>query len=138
MARFQQNDRYQNVWVAEVTANTSNNGVTNVTSFDTANCNAPTINVNVTSLGVGKKIKFKLQDSDDNTTFADVPDGVATDVVQATEITANGGYSYYYAGDKRYVRLVVVSASASPAAKVLCLYQRHRLHNLPNNESFSS
>ena len=137
MAKCQYNDRYQSVWADEVTANATDGGVTNVIAFDTSMCDAPTLNVRIKDLATGKKIKFKLQESDSQSTgFVDVADGVVTDLVQATEYEADGVHDFYYAGNKRYCRLVVVSVGATPAAKVLCIYQRHKLHDNPKNQGF--
>ena len=135
MARIQFNDQYDNAsWPAEVTANNTLNGVTNAATFDTIDCDAPTINLKITELGNNKTIKFKLQESSDGTTWADVADGLKTDLKVATLYNENGVHSFFYAGELRYVRLVVISSTASPAAKVSVLYQKHRLFYNPNNK----
>ena len=134
------NDCYLNTWVAEVDANANDNGETNAASFDRRDCYGPTINVRVRNLAQNKNIAFKLQDSADNAVWADVTNETGhaqrTDMLAANNISANGGYNYFYAGEKRYIRLVVISKSAAPAAKLDVLYQKHILANKPRNTGF--
>ena len=136
MGRQQWNDRYRNAWGTEITPSNTANAVVNSVSFDTADCDSPTINLNVRSLASNKKIRFKLQHSDNNTTWTDVPTGVSTDAVATRNITANGEVNYYYAGESRYVRVAVTTVDASPGAKIDVLFQRHQLHSTPRNQLF--
>ena len=137
MGRQQWNDRYTNGWTPEVTASASAGGTVNSAVFDTSLCDSPVVNIRVRDLASNKKLTLKLQDSDSNTTgFVDVAKGVTSDLDPANEVTANGNASYYYAGEKRYVRLVVTSVDASPGAKLDVLFQRHQLHFTPRNTGF--
>ena len=140
-ARRQFNDCYVNAWVAEVDASAAQNGTVNSATFDTNQCYAPTINVRVRALAQNKKIKLKLQDSDENNAgWADVVNttgyGLKTDMNPDTEISANGGLNYFYAGQKRYIRVVVTSVDAAPAAKLDILFQKHMLASKPRNTGF--
>ena len=140
-ARRQFNDCYQNSWVANLAAHANKDGVANSASFDTANCFAPCINIRVADLAANKKISFKLQESDQsNAGFADVASvsgrAPKTDMLATTEITENGGYNYYYSGLKRYIRVVMTSLDAAPAANLTILFQKHMLASKPRNTGF--
>ena len=140
MSRRQYTDQYTNQWADEVTANASDGGVQNLAVFDAIDCKGVCMNVHITDTASNKKVKFKIQESDNSTTgFTDVADGansVVSNVDHSTEYenTDSAGLKFYYAGIKRYVRLVVVSVGATPASKVKCLYQKMGLYDTPSNE----
>ena len=139
--RRQYNDCYLNSWNAELAANAADDGVARSGVFDTVDCFAPTVNVNVRELGNNKKIAISLEESDSsNAGFTDVANltgkGPVTDALASNEISENGGHTFYYAGLKRYIRLKVTSKSAAPAAKLDILFQKHILASKPRNTGF--
>ena len=132
MSRKQYTDCYD-FDVRTMNANAADDGVTNGASFDTQLCNAPSFAVKVASLAQNKKIAFKIQHSSDNAAWVDVPAGLQTDAKEADEIEANGNHKYYYAGEKRYIRLVVISKSAAPDAVITYVPMQNLLLSKPNN-----
>ena len=123
---------------ADLAGAAGNNGTTNGPSFDTEGCSSPTVLVHLSAIGGGKKVAFKMQHSDDNVNWADVGDSLASDADggTSTEMSATGVKKFYYAGDKRYCRIVVVSKAANPAATVRVFHQKHNLYEKPTNRSF--
>lgn len=133
--RKQFNDKFVVVSAADVTASASNNGTANAEEFVVGACYSPTILAKVQAIGNNKTIAFKLQDRDSATdSWQDVPSGVQTDADES-DVSEAGYQSFYYAGQKERVRLVVVSTSASPAATVRVTYVRHSLFENPQNAS---
>ena len=145
-ARRQYTDCYVNKFTAEVSADAADGGTVDSAVFDTEGqkCFSPSINVRVKDLGNNKKIALKLQHSDQAAAgFVDVTNDAdrakQTDMVEANEISENTGdegLKFYYVGEKRYIKVVVVSKDAAPDAKVDIWFQQHKLANKPGNEGF--
>ena len=135
MARLQFN-KFVDDWSPDVSANATNNGVANAKSLDTSNADSVTASVNIKTLGSNKKIAFKWQESVDNSTWVDVADGVQSNLKKTDEYDATGAHKFYYIGSPRYVRLVVVSKTASPAATVAVVYRKDNLSYNPDNTGF--
>ena len=87
----------------------------------------------VRALAQNKKLTFKLQESSDNAAWEDVPNGAKTDLDSTAEVSANGNHKFFYAGQSRYVRLVVTSVDAAPEAKLDVIYRKDRLFFKPDN-----
>ncbi len=68
------------------------------------------VNLNSGTNGSGGTVDVKLQDSDDNVTFADVTSGAFT---QVTEANDNAIQEKAYTGGKRYLRVVSTVANAT-------------------------
>ena len=122
--------------ILTMNANTANNGVTNGASFDTQLCNAPSFAVKVSALASNKKIAFKIQESSDNAAWKDVSaaNKIKTDADQS-DIEANGKQKFFYAGEERYIRLVVISKSSTPAARVDYVPMQNLLLSKPSNQA---
>lgn len=137
MAFKQFTDCYVRVKAGDMTAgNAVSAEVNNTIDFDTTGCISPSIDVDVVTLGASKTIAFKLQHRDLTTgTYVDVPAGLATDCDPADTISSTGLQQYFYAGELRYVRLVLISRAANPASTVRATYVRHNLLEKPNSAS---
>ena len=133
-SRRQFTDCYLDVWTAEVDANAVKDGTANAASCDTVDCNSVGVSVRVRALANNKKLTFKLQESSDNAAWVDVPKGAKSDLDPAAEVDANGNHKYFYAGQSRYVRLVVTSVEAAPEAKLDVIYRKDNLFYKPENE----
>ena len=141
-ARRQYNDCYTNHYVADVVAAAGQGAVANSAVFDTKDCFSPSINLNVVALAQNKSLTVKLQDSNEEAAnFVDVANTAnyakKTDMEGAdATIEANGGYNFFYAGQKRYIRVVVTSVEAAPGATVRIQFQKHNLASKPRNTGF--
>ncbi len=132
MSRKQYTDCYTRTKLADVAASASNNGTVNTASFDTINCISPAFEVDVVSLAASKSISLKMQESDSSSSgFTDV-ESPATDLDSSAEIDSNGARQYYYAGDKRYIRLVVTSNDATVGATVRIFGKKDNLLEKPS------
>ena len=134
-SRRQFDDCYTNHYVSDVTADSSASGTASSATFDTSDCYSPSVNVRIASIANNKNLKLKLQHSNTNTSadFVDVPAGVQTNLDNTKQHGAVGNVKAYYAGEMKYIRVVVTSVEASPAATVRVLFQRHNLVSKPNN-----
>ena len=132
--RRQWTGRFTFTKVGDAAANAADAGTTNSAAFDTNLSESPSLHVDIVNLAQNKKLKFKLQESSEsNANFTDVPLGLKTNVNPATEINANGVQKYWYAGEKRYVRLVVTSVGAAPAATCRVYGILNNLAHVPEN-----
>ena len=136
--------------VGDVTASSSNNGTANSPVFDTAECDAPSLLIDIASLGNNKKIALQLQESDEQASgFVDVVNEAnrtkKTNVDPAVEFDAAGLAQYdsedkdgsksnpYYIGIKRYIRVKVISKSATPASTVRVYSEKDEIYSKPGN-----
>lgn len=130
--RKQYSDCYTNHYVGDLAAGASVGDEDASESFDVSLCTSPSINVQVLNLAAGKSIAFKLEDSDDENAWTEVTDSIASDLKKEDSIEDNGGYKYFYAGIKKFVRVVLISSSAASGADVRVQFQRHRIWEKPN------
>lgn len=135
--RRQYTDCFTVAKTAQVSASATNNADVNSAHYDTEASLSPVVVIDVTSLAAQKTLVLRLQHSDNTTSsnFEDVDDDFSD---KSVNVSANGVYVLGYTGEKRYIRLVVKSTTASPAAKVDCFWQSHRLLDKPNNASFKT
>ena len=122
------------IYHAQVLAPVAVTADVNCAGVDVQDLNSLAFLVNVaafTFTGVNK-IAIKLQDSDDNSTFADVTEvyeGTAP-VVKTLEAVADGAASHLveYRGGKRYARLVLdVSGTVSVIVGVVAISNKPEL-----------
>ena len=132
--KYQRTDCIQLKDQESITPSTSANGTSDGTSQDVVNCAAPYFIVNITTLANNKTLTLKVQHSDSSSSgFEDVDEPGSQEV----QVSANGPYKVYYAGNKRYARLRVVSNEASPAATISSQCVLDTIDEKPDNVSYA-
>ena len=133
-ARRQWTGRFTDTKVGDVTAGAGAGDEVNSASFDTRLGGSPSFKADIVDLAQNKKLKMKMQESNDSAAnFVDVPVGQKTNLNPDTEISANGLQRPFYAGNKRYVRLVITSVDAAPGATIRVYGRLDNIDHVPGN-----
>ena len=122
-----------------VAADSTDTNEVNSSNFDTGDCCSPSIIANVRSLGANKTIALRLQHSDTTTAadFENLSNDLESNGYRANvAVSAIGIHEIAYNGQKKYIRLVIRSTSASPASNTDVYFQQHGLIEKPDNVSF--
>lgn len=127
--RISQRDNFD---VAPSLTATTRTASANGAGVDLANCGGATVVVVVGAWTDGTHA-FKIQDSDDNSTFADAAAGAVDGAFAAVAGAGDAGTTQRvgYTGAKRYVRAVQTVSGATSGANIGAFVVRHDGRKLP-------